>query len=96
MFPVSVAVHDPGVVKVVTNGAMAFVRPWSTFIGNVAPAVVGIAGVVGVYPAVGRRYFESIGEGVVKVNSVFTCENEIAVVDGNVPGVGITTICSRN
>jgi hypothetical protein len=49
-----------------------------------------------VYTVVGKRYFEFMGEGVVRANSVFTCENEIAVVDGNVPGVGITTICSRN
>jgi hypothetical protein len=96
MFPVTVEVHVVLAVNVVTNGAMAFVRPWSTFIGNVALAVVGITGEAGVYVPGAKRYFEFIGEGVVKVNSVFTCENEIAVVDGNVPGVGITTICSRN
>jgi hypothetical protein len=50
MLPVPGAVHVEEVVYTVVNGDNpAFVRPWRTFIGNVAPEVVGIAGVVGVY-----------------------------------------------
>jgi CBS-domain-containing membrane protein len=45
MFPVTVEVHVVLVVNVVTNPR---VLPWSTFMGNVALAVVGITGEAGV------------------------------------------------
>jgi hypothetical protein len=58
----------------------------------VAAAVVGMTGVAGVYVPGAKRYLRFIGDGVVRVNSVFTSENLIIVVLGNVPGVGILAI----
>ena len=60
--------------------------------GNVTPKTVGITGEAGVYVPGAKRYLEFIGDGVVRANSVLTCENEIGVVDGYVPGVGILAV----
>jgi hypothetical protein len=52
--------------------------------GNIPAGVVGITGEAGVYVPGAKRNLASMGEGVVSVNSVLTCENEIAT-----PGAGV-------